>query len=240
MASIEQGTTRNLLLRAIDPDAFAAIAADAERVEVSEGERLSAAGSPLDAVWFPETALTSCVEVMADATRVEIGVVGYEGLAGWPVLLGCAVAPHDIVAQAGGGVAIRVPAPSLAGVCADHSAAAKVFLAYVDTLTVQLGRTAVSNLRDPVERRLARWLLMRHDRLEGDEIDLTHKAIAAMMGVRRAGVTDGLHSLEGQDVIRNRRGRIVIRDRPKLRRLAGESYGHPEAHYSRAISAFGK
>lgn len=239
MASIAQDTTRSLLLRALDPEAFAALVPHLERVEVAEGERLMASGAPLDAVWFPETSVASCVDVLADGARVEIGIVGFEGMAGWPLLLGAAAARHDVVAQTGGS-AIRAEAEPFRRMCADHAAAAAVFLAYVDTLTIQLGRTAVSNLRDPVDRRLARWLLMRHDRLEGDEIDLTHKAIAAMLGVRRAGVTDGLHRLEGQEVIRNRRGRIVIRDRPKLRRLAGESYGHPEAHYSRAIAAFGK
>ena len=237
---LEQGAVRSLLLRTIEADAFAVLAPHAERVAFAQDTRLVSSGEPLDHVWFPEELVASCVDVLADGTRVEIGIVGFEGMAGWQVLLGCAVAPHDIVAQAGGGAALRVAREPFRRLCIDHPGAASVFLSYVHTLTIQLGRTAVSNLRDPVERRLARWLLMRHDRLDGDEIDLTHKAIASMMGVRRAGVTDGLHALEGHDVIRNRRGRIVIRDRPKLQRLAGDSYGHAEAHYSRSIAAFGK
>lgn len=237
---IRQGTTRNLLLRGLDDATVAWIARHMERVTLDEGAYVLGAGAAIDAVWFPEQVVTSCVDSVADGAQVEVGVMGFEGMAGWPMLLGCETSPHDVVVQGGGGTALRAPRAAFLELCGSCPAAAGVFLAYVNTLMVQFGRTAVSNLRDPVERRLARWLLMHHDRLEGDEIELTHKAIAARLGVRRAGVTNGLHALEGQDAIRNRRGHIVIRDRPALRRIAGESYGHAEAQYSRAIAPFGK
>lgn len=240
MASVQQDLARSTLIRAIDRSAFMHLADRLHRVQLDGGALLMTAEAPIEAVYFPETLVTSYIDVMADGTRVEIGIAGHEGMAGWPVLLGSDVSPHDVVVHMGGGSALRIDADALVEICARHPAVAAVFLRYVTAFTVQVARTAVSNLRDPVERRLSRWLLMFHDRLDGDEIDLTHKAIASMLGIRRASVTDGLHALEGHDLIRNRRGRIVIRDRSRLRKLAGDGYGHAEAHYSRTIAPFGK
>jgi hypothetical protein len=81
---------------------------------------------------------------------------------------------------------------------------------------------------------------MCHDRVEGDEILIIHEHLGRMLGVRRATVTDRLHVLEGHGAVRNRRGRILVRDRALLEQLAGTSYGYPEAHYRRLIGPFGK
>jgi CRP-like cAMP-binding protein len=114
-----------------------------------------------------------------------------------------------------------------------------LLLRFVQAFTIQLGRTIVSNLIDPIEQRLSRWLLMNHDRLGIENIALTHQQLGVMLGVRRASVTDTLHMLEGEHVIRSRRGSITVRDRARLRRIAGESYGFAEAEYSRLIAPFG-
>lgn len=228
------------MIRTLDAKGYAALAPHLERVDLNGGEHLAASNADIETVWFPESALASCIDVIGDGGRVELGIIGYEGVVGWPVLLGCAASPHCVVVQVGGGTALRVGARDFAEACARVPGMAALFLRYINAFTVQIGRTAASNLRDPVERRLSRWLLMRHDRMEGDEIDCTHKIIATTLGVRRASVTDGLHNLEGERVISNRRGRIVISDRVKLKRLAGDGYGHAEAHYSRMIAPFGK
>lgn len=224
----------------MEPDVTALLADHMEQVSLAGGDYVATAGEPIEHAVFPECAVMSFLDVLADGSRVEIAIVGFEGMAGWPALLGCEVSPHDVRVQGYRGTALKIAMPVLRDVCASHPAAAGVFLRYVNAFTVQVGRTAVSNLRDPVERRLSRWLLMCHDRLEGDEIDLTHKTIASMLGMRRASVTDGLNALEGWSMIRNRRGCIVIRNRTELRRLAGDGYGHAEEHYSRTIAPFGK
>jgi CRP-like cAMP-binding protein len=113
-----------------------------------------------------------------------------------------------------------------------------MLLRFVHVFMRQMGRTIVSNANDPVERRLARWLLMNSDRLETSEIALTHKQIGIMLAVRRATVTDALHLLEGAGLIRSRRGCVEIKDRAALERLTGDSYGPAEAEYSRLITAF--
>jgi hypothetical protein len=122
--------------------------------------------------------------------------------------------------------------------CQSRHALNQLLLRYVQCFFAQLGRTILANLHDPTERRLARWLLMNHDRLHGDEISLTHEQLGVMLGVRRASVTDTLHVLEGQGFIRSVRGRVIIRDRKGLIEFAGESYGAAESEYARAIRPF--
>jgi hypothetical protein len=111
-------------------------------------------------------------------------------------------------------------------------------LRYVQCFVAQMGRTILANLHEPTERRLARWLLMNHDRLQGEEIALTHEQLGVMLGVRRASVTDALHIVEGHSFIRSVRGRVIIRDRLGLIEFAGESYGAAEREYGRAIMPF--
>lgn len=239
MQRIQQSSLRSTLIRTIGPDAFSSFADHFRRVELTEGAVLATAGTAIGCVYFPETAVASTITILADGSFVDVGLAGHEGMVGWSLLLGEEVSPFDAVVHTSG-CALRMDGEALIELCRTHPCASGIFMRYVTAFTVQIGRTAVSNLRDPVERRLSRWLLMFHDRLEGDEIDLTHKTIASMLGIRRASVTNGLHTLEGHNLIRNRRGRIVIRDRAQLRQLAGDGYGHAEAHYSERIAPFGK
>jgi CRP-like cAMP-binding protein len=101
---------------------------------------------------------------------------------------------------------------------------------------VQTSGTAFANAEHTVEARLARWLLMCHDRLDGDDIPITHEFLSMMLGVRRAGVTTATHVLEGNGLIRAKRGVITILDREKLEGLADNAYGLPEAEYARLMA----
>jgi len=99
----------------------------------------------------------------------------------------------------------------------------------------QAMHTAIANARGGIDRRLARWLLMAHDRIDGDTLPLTHEFLAVMLAVRRPGVTETLHIVANQKVIRAARGQILILDRKRLERIAGGLYGIPEAEYRRLI-----
>jgi CRP-like cAMP-binding protein len=94
---------------------------------------------------------------------------------------------------------------------------------------------AVANGRVTLEERLARWLLMAHDRLESDELPLTHEFLSLMLGVRRAGVTTTVHSLESSGLIKSQRGKISVIDREGLEKIAGSYYGVPEAEWQRLM-----
>jgi CRP-like cAMP-binding protein len=109
-------------------------------------------------------------------------------------------------------------------------------LRYVQVLAIQTAQTALANGRGKLEARLARWLLMAHDRAERDQFIITHQFLALMLGVRRPGVTTTVHSLEGRNLIKARRNSITITDREGLLKLAKSSYGVPEAEYKRLVS----
>ena len=101
---------------------------------------------------------------------------------------------------------------------------------------VQTAYTALSNGGYGIEERLARWLLMYDDRLDGNELPLTHEFLGIMLGVRRSSVTLTIQMLESAQVIAARRGRLILLDRAKLEVVAGDSYGTPEAEYERLIA----
>jgi CRP-like cAMP-binding protein len=207
---------------------------------MDEGHHLVAANAPIECVYFPETAVVCLCAQTTDARSMEIGVVGRDGLIGWQGLLGCGQSAHGDAVQVAGGSALVLTAQQLLASCAASPTLLTSLLRFVHVFTVQMAQTIVSNLSDPLDRRLCRWLLMLHDRLDGDVISVTHSTLAALLNVRRASVTDALHILEGERILSCTRGKIAVRDRATLENRAGTAYGVPEAAYSNAISAFGK
>jgi CRP-like cAMP-binding protein len=209
-------------------------------VPLQEGVVIAAQNEPITFVCFPECGVTSVADVQADGTRVEVALIGREGMTNSQLLLGCQEAPHEAVVLIGNGRSLRLEGAVLRDFCRDHPNAHSLFLRFVHALSVQTTRTLASNLRDATEKRLSRWLLMCHDRSDGDEIYLQHDHIARMLGVRRATVTDTLHVLEGHLAVRSTRGCIVIRNRVLLEAIASHSYGSAEEHYRRLIGPFGR
>jgi CRP-like cAMP-binding protein len=197
-------------------------------------------GAPISTVCFPESGIVSFHEVLTDGSRVGIGIIGFDGMVGWSALLGCERSPHEASIAIGGGKGLSISTTALQRACADSPTLNKFLLGYVQCFMSQMGRTITSNLRDPLDKRLARWLLMNHDRLDGDRIPLTHDQLGVMLGVRRASVTDTLHILEGAALIRLTRGTIEIRSRAGLEAFAGEAYGFAEAEYATRIAPFAK
>lgn len=230
----------NLLLRSLDPSDFALIWPYLEPVPLNRGHVIVAQGEPITFVCFPESGITSVADVLPDGTRTAIALIGREGMTNSQLLLGCRQAPHEASVQVGGGRSLRLPAHLFNCFCAERPAAHALFLRFIHSLSVQTARTLASNLRDPTEKRLSRWLLMCHDRIDGDEIQLIHEHISRMLGVRRATVTDALHILEGRGAVKSNRGRILIRDRAILETIAGCGYGFAEDQYRKLVSPFGK
>ena len=226
------------MLKSLGDQDFRAIEPLLSSVRLDDGQMLIEAQAPIDKLYFPQAGVVSFHEVMNDGARAGVGIIGFEGLVGWSVLLGCERSPHEARVAIGIGTALCIPAGTLLDLCRARPLLNKLLLLYVQSFVTQMGRTISSNLTDRLERRLARWLLMNHDRLDGDEIILTHEQLGVMLGVRRATVTDTLHVLEGERLVRSLRGRIIIRDRKGLVCFAGESYGAPEEAYSRLIAPF--
>lgn len=185
-------------------------------------------------LYFLESGISSTT-LKGAAGHVEVGLAGWEGLSGAvPVLLGNDRIPHDTFMQlAGQGLRIRTEA--LRAAVEESPSMRKLLLSYVQTEFVQARQTAYVNATYTTELRLARWLLMCHDRVDGDELLVKHEFLAVMLGVQRTGVTLALQVLEGAGRIRGRRGRITVTNRELLEQVAGDSYGAAEAEYARLI-----
>ncbi|HEX8468917.1 MAG TPA: Crp/Fnr family transcriptional regulator [Allosphingosinicella sp.] len=238
MTVIAQGSCRNLLLRSLREEDFALLAPGLSRVSLCSSEVIATPGSPIEAVCFPEIGIITLSDLAEDDSRIGIGHIGYEGFIGWPALLGCDRSSHEARITAEGGIARHIAPEALREACRASETLRDLLLRFVQSFMVQMGHTIVSSLTQPVEVRLSRWTLMTHDRVDGDEIRVTHDEIAVMLAVRRASVTDALHLLEGEGLIRAQRGRVQVRDRHGLRRLAGGTYGVFETEYSRLIAPF--
>ena len=234
MSQPQQATVRNRLLKALAADEFDRLAPHLEPMSLTLRQQLIAPGEPISHACFIEDGLSSMIADTQEG-RIEIGLVGYEGFIGIPLALGTDRTPHIAIVQAEGS-ALCIAAPELSVALNASPALRSVLGRYVQSLIVQAGQTVYANADYNVEARLARWILMTHDRLRTDELPLTHDFMAMMLGVRRPGVTTSIHILEGAGMIKAKRGRMTVLDREKLMELAGDSYGPAEAEYERLFA----
>lgn len=219
--------TRNILLASLAPSDLALISHALKPVDLPRRMHLEWRGRTIEHVYFPEIGIASVVGDGLTAHTVEIGMIGREGMTGSGVFLGVGEAPQDVFIQVSG-AGRRAPA-SLVRDAAERSASFRhVFLAYTHAFHQQVSQTALSNARNKLEERLARWLLMASDRIEGSVLTLTHEVIAMMLGVRRAGVTIALSHLESRGLVDMRRGAIAILDRDGLIENSHGAYGQAE------------
>lgn len=189
---------------------------------------------PIETVWFMDSGIGSLVAVSAEGNRVEAGIWGRDGFAPVAAALGGDVSPYEGQVQMPGRC-WRIHIADLDAAAEQSPAIRRLLLLYAQTINTQVAHTALSNALHAIDERLARWLLMCHDRVDGDELPLTHEFIAVMLAVRRPSVTTALHTLEGNGFVRSERGCIVIRDRAALEEFAADAYGPPEREYERLI-----
>lgn len=233
MPRLQQSGLRNRLLGALTAEDFALLAPHLEAMPMTIREILVAADQPIAHALFVEEGIVSLI-ADTQGGRVEIGLIGYEGMVGVPLLLGTDRTPQVAVVQADG-TALRIGAAELGTALATSPVLRGVLGRYVQSLIVQVGHTVYANAGSNIEARLARWILMTQDRLRQDELPLTHEFMAMMLGVRRPGVTTALHILEGAHHIQAKRGRITVLDRESLKVFAGDSYGPAEVEYERLL-----
>ena len=190
------------------------------------------AHSAIQVVYFPEEGFVS-ITVDGAHGRVEIGLVGREGVVGiGSTLLGDDRSPHTHFVQMAGHM-LSLDITVLRTEVARRPALRRVLHRFIQAQFVQTAQTAFANARGNTATRLARWLLMCHDRIDGDMVTVTHEFMSFMLGVERPGVTAALRLLEAGDLVRKHRGRVEILDRDGLLDLAGDSYGEAEAEYDR-------
>lgn len=240
MSFPSQSYTRNLLLGTMAEADFALLQPHLERVELQRNDTLFEAGEPIEWAYFLESGVASIVSDEEGGEKIEVGILGREGVSGIPVLLGSDRGPHRCFMQVGPSSALRIDSAALREAMNARESLRLLLLRFVQTFMVQTAQTATANGNYTLPERLARWLLMCHDRIDGDELELTHEFMAMMLAVRRSGVTVTLHTLEAAGAIRAARGRVTVLDRTKLLSVAGDAYGRPEEEYRRLIGPFGK
>jgi CRP-like cAMP-binding protein len=234
MATKKQDQISNRLLAALPPEIFESLQPHLELSDLPVRHVLVEANVPTLSVCFIESGLGSVIATSSDDESVEVGHVGRDGLSGYHVLLNTDRTPNKTFMQVGGSGFV-LPVTTLQSICENHPQLRAMLLQYVHYSELQLAHSALANARYKIPERLARWLLMCHDRLDGNDLPLTHEFLALMLGVRRSGVTGELHVLEGLRAIRATRGNVHILNRTKLEELAGGSYGLPEREYERLL-----
>lgn len=193
-------------------------------VTLVSGQVLQERGQPIEDVFFMEHGLASLTADTVDDGQVEVGLTGWEGMVGVSVLLNPeAIAVHRGFIQIPG-AGFRIRAADLRRMVELCPALRERCLRYVQMLMMQTAQSAACNARHQLGERLARWLLMCHDRVDGDELLLTQEFLALMLGVRRAGVSLAMSTLQAGGLVSQARGRIVVRDRPGLEGAACECY----------------
>lgn len=232
-----RSSVRNRLLRTLGDADFDAIGPCLEPFELTHGFRIAEPRQPTTHVYFPEAAIASVIAVSPGGNRSEAGLLGRDGFTPTGAAVGSESSANLVIAQVPG-ASHRVRIEDFDEVMRRGVAFRHLLQRFTQTMLTQVAYTALSNAVHPVDVRLARWLLMTHDRVDGDELPLTHEFIAIMLAVRRPSVTTSLHVLEGMGMIRTERGRITIRRRAALEEFAADAYGIPEDEYRRLIGPF--
>jgi CRP-like cAMP-binding protein len=234
MQALANRPIRNRLLASLSPADLMLLEPRFERVPLKLREVLVRPGEPVERAYFLEAGIASIISTTGDGARLEVGIFGRDGMSAPFLLLGLDRTPQETFMQVEGSALAIDAAPFEAALTQSPSLRLSL-LKYVQAFTIQTAHTAVSNGSYQIEERLARWLLMCHDRMDGDELPLTHEFLAMMLAVRRSGVTLAMQSLEGAGIVRANRGRVTILSREKLEEVAGGSYGPAEGEYERLI-----
>ena len=225
---------RNQLLAAMSGTDFASLQPYLRPVPLPILKDMEQPNRRIETVYFMETGIASVVAVQPDDTRVEVSLIGREGMTGIAVVMGGEQSPHSTYIQVAGG-GQQIAAKKLRKAMDASESLHRLLLKFAQVFMVQTAHTAIANARAHIDQRLARWILMAHDRTGDNTLPLTHEFLSLMLGVRRAGVTEALQSLKRQKLIENGRNKIVVRDRKGIERTAGASYGTPEKEYRRLL-----
>jgi CRP-like cAMP-binding protein len=230
--------TGNNLLDALAPHEFSHILPHLERIALPVRLFLHEPGKLIEFVYFPQHGMVSIVATLEDHVSVEIGVVGKEGFLGVPIMLEADTSPHEVFVQIAGS-GLRMKASAMRSATERSPTFRNLLFRYVQFYLLQVSQTAACNVRHPLEGRLARWLLMAHDRLDGthDAMPLTHEFLAMMLGVQRPGVSIAAGTLQNAGLISYTRGRVTVMNRDALEDASCECHRVVNDAYKRLFPA---
>ena len=208
--------------------------AGCEKVDLTFADVLSEPGERIQHVYFPANSFISLAAAVDGRTSLEVGLVGNEGMLGIPLILGISVSPQRALVR-GSGPALRMTADSFHHELGASAALQRGLNHYLYALMVQFAQTAACTRFHLLDARLARWLLMTHDRAHSDRFHLTHEFLADMLGVRRVGITKAAGVLQRIKLISYRRGQITILDRSGLEAVSCGCYRAMQQSYERIL-----
>lgn len=214
--------TKNSLLARLSASDFGQISTDFEHIRLQVHDVLYEAGAEIQYAHFP---VSGCVSLVHDAPDgiVEVGTIGFEGMTGLPLLLHGSSATTRALVQVEG-EAYRITAAALRRIIATSDSISRILLRFALAFFNQVAQSVACNRLHSLEERCARWLLITHDRVEGDEFRLTQEFLSFMLGVHRPAVTLAAGALQKAGFIHYSRGKITITDRAGLEGAACACY----------------
>jgi CRP-like cAMP-binding protein len=219
----EPGISGNLFLDALPRASSARLIEHLERIETPSGASIARAGEAIEYAVFPISCVVSSVARMRDGSDLEVALIGREGFYGIPMVLGGNISATEAMVQIPNAL-FRMKSTDFEDCLRADEPLREQSLRYVQAMIDTIGQFAACNRLHPINERCARWLLMAHDRVPGDEVFLTHEFLATMLGVRRPGVSIAAAALEAAGLIEYHRGRIVVKNRTGLEQAACECY----------------
>ncbi len=225
---------KNRVLKRLPPPAIRRLQKHLKEVTLAQRDRLDEPDKPIRYVYFPETAMLSLSTVLQDGTETDIGSIGCEGFLGLPVFFGAKKSNRRALCQMSG-TALRLPAKVLLNETRRGGPLSEALHRYALALFTQLAQLATCNRRHTIEQRFCCWLLMTHDRLEGDEFGVTHEFLSQILSARRSGVTVIAGALQRANLINYHRGQITILDRKGLEKAACQCYGIVRREFDRLL-----
>jgi len=231
---IEKTGVRNRILKALSDDDFSLVAPHLDLVPMPNRFKVASPGQPLDYLYFPESGIGAVMSLTPNGESSEAGMFGVEGFVPTSTIIGDNLVPYDIEMKVGG-AGYRMPIRMIAELMAKSASLHVPFVKYMHVFAVQVAFTALANARFTIDQRLARWILMCQDRIGHDTLEITHEYIAMLLSTRRPSVTNALHVLEGERLIRSSRGIVAVVNRKGLERFSRGCYGVPEHEFERLI-----
>jgi len=219
------------LLPRLDRDAIHTLC---EPTELKFGDILSSPDDLIEHVYFPTDSYVSLITPSGFVESLEVGMVGSEGVFGITLMLDVKTSPLLGLVQ-GGGAALRMKSSRFTKAARDNKAFRGALNRYMYVLTTQLAQSAACNRFHHLDARMARWLLMTHDRAHRNTFHLTHQFLAYMLGVRRAGITEAAGRLQAKQLVRYTRGELTVLDRGGLEAMACPCYAALRTIYGRYI-----
>jgi signal transduction histidine kinase/CheY-like chemotaxis protein len=224
----------NNLLAAVDGNEYQRLLPDLQRVQLTSGQVLYEPDQEIQYTYFPVNSVICLMALMENGSNIGVGIIGKEGVVGLPLFLGSHTTPTQALVEIAGS-AIRMRA-SVFRTASEQPGFSSLLHLYTQAVLTQTAQASACNRFHTLKPALANWLLSIHDRVDGDELRITHELVSTMMGVRRAGVTNAVLELQAEGLIRGSRGLIRILDREGLEDASCECYELVKKEFDRLLA----